>query len=113
MITDIWTPAGATYEGVTPVGVARYTYDFMMKTYDSSGRPHYEKLHVVANEDISKDYLSELLGNAFETFKQKVIDKHNKRPPTPEEKKEIGKILKEIKEHSKIRMESSNRKIYF
>jgi len=54
-----------------------------------------------------------MMGNAAERFVQEVGEKYNKRPPTAEERKEIGKALNELRQYANRRIASTSKKIYF
>ena len=54
-----------------------------------------------------------MMGKAAESFKDQVREKYSKRPPTAQEKKEIGKALNEVRKHMRKRNESTTGKLYF
>jgi hypothetical protein len=54
-----------------------------------------------------------MVGNAFESWLIDVRMKHSKPAPTPAQRKEIGKILEQIRVNSIKRKNSSNNKIYY
>ena len=119
MLRELWTPAGAAYEGVASAGHNGETggrvvaHNFVLKATDKFGVEHRTRVSIVADEDMSHGQLAEMMGNAAESFKETVRTKYNKRPPTPEEKKEIGKALNEFRTRALRRLQSTNRKIYY
>lgn len=118
-MNGLWTPAGAAYQGVASVGRNVetgghiVTHTFMLKETDKFGVEHKTRVSIVADEDTSSGQLVEMMGNAAESFKERVRTKYNKRPPTPEEKKEIGKALNAFRTRALRRLQSTNRKIYY
>ena len=119
MLKELWTPAGAAYEGVASAGHNGETggrvvaHNFVLKATDKFGVEHRTRVSIVADEDMSHGQLAEMMGNAAESFKETVRTKYNKRPPTPEEKREIGKALNEFRTRALRRLQSTDRKIYY
>ena len=119
MLRELWTPAGAAYEGVASAGQIGETggrvvaHNFVLTATDKFGVEHRTRVSIVADEDMSHGQLAEMMGNAAESFKETVRTKYNKRPPTPEEKKEIGKAFNEFRTRALRRLQSTNRKIYY
>ena len=118
-IVDLWTPAGATYRGVASAGRNAdtgghvVTHRFMLKQKDKFGIEHKTTIAIVADESVSKAHIEEMVGNAFESWLIDVRMRHNKPAPTPEQRKEIGKILEQIRVNRNKRRGSSNNKIYY
>ena len=119
MVTDLWTPAGVAPVGVTPVGHNAETgspivaHTIMLKAKDRFGKEHKMRVQVLADKDTSQAQVEDMMGNAAERFVQEVRDKYNKRPPTAEERKEIGKSLNDLRQYAQRRIASTSRKIYF
>ena len=119
MSTGLWTPAGGTLLGVSPAGWnvetggQIYDYRFMLKAKDKFGTPHATVVHIVSDEAMSRAQLEEMMGNATESWLKEVHEKHDKRPPTVEERKEIGRALNEFNRHLRRRKASTTGKIYF
>ena len=53
------------------------------------------------------------MGNAADSFAEEVRTKYTKRPPTAEERKEIGRALNEFRKYARQRIQSTNRKLYY
>lgn len=68
---------------------------------------------VLVDDDTSKAHIEEMVGNAFESWLIDVRIRHSKPAPTPEQRKEIGKILEDIRVHRNKRKGSTNGKIYY
>jgi hypothetical protein len=119
MTTELWTPAGTVHVGAAPVGRNVETggkivaHRFTLKAKDKFGVEHKTKVQILADDTTSKAHLEEMMGNCAEKFMQEVREKYDKRPPTPEEHKEIGRALNEFNKHMKLRRESTTGKIYF
>ena len=119
MATDLWTPTGTALVGVVPVGHNVETgspivaHTIMLKATDKFGKEHKMRVQVLADKDTSQAEVEDMMGNAAERFVQEVRDKYNKRPPTEEERKEIGKALNELRQYANRRIASTSKKIYF
>ena len=119
MVTDLWTPAGTVPLGAAPVGHNSETgstivaHTIMLKAKDRFGKEHKMRVQILADKDTSQSEIEEMMGNAAERFVQEVGEKYNKRPPTAEERKEIGKALNELRQYANRRIASTSKKIYF
>ena len=119
MTMDLWTPAGATYKGAASAGLNAetgghiVTHRFVLKQKDKFGVEHATRVEIVADDGVSQAQIEEMMGNAAEKFMEEVRTKYNKRPPTPEEKKEIGKALNDFRSKALRRSRSTNRKLYY
>ena len=119
MVTDLWTPTGTVPLGAAPVGHNAETgspivaHTIMLKATDKFGKEHKMRVQVLADKDTSQAEVEDMMGNAAERFVQEVRDKYNKRPPTSEERKEIGKALNDLRQYAQRRIASTSRKIYF
>ena len=119
MIKDLWTPAGAAPVGVVPVGHNGETgspivaHTIMLKAKDRFGKEHKMRVQVLADKDTSQAEVEDMMGNAAERFVQEVREKYDKRPPTVEERKEIGKSLNDLRQYAQRRIASTSKKIYF
>ena len=114
--TELWTPPGITHSRVTPVGFNAETggtiYEYQFVVHDEvTNRKH--QFRVLADDDTSKAHIEEMVGNAMESWLIDVRMRHSKPAPTPEQRKEIGKILDQIRVNSVKRKGSSNNKIYY
>ena len=119
MSTGLWTPAGGTLLGVSPAGWNVETGGqihvtrLMLNKVDKFGEPHSQVVHIVSDKAMSKGQIEEMMGNAADKFMQEVREKYDKRPPTLEERKEIGRALNEFNVSMKRRRASTAKKIYF
>ena len=113
---DLWVPEGVTHSATHVVGRNAETgesiYEYTFKVHDEvTGRSH--KFQVLADDTTSAAHIEEMVGNAMESWLVEVRRKHSKPAPTPEQRKEIGKILNEIKNYAGRRSDSSNNKLYY
>ena len=114
--TELWTPPGVTHTRVAQVGRNAETgekiYEYQFRVHDEvTGRRH--QFRVLVDDETSIAHIEEMVGNAFESWLIDVRMKHSKPAPTPGQRKEIGKILDQIRVNSIKRKNSSNNKIYY
>ena len=114
--TGLWLPPGVTHSQTLPVGrnaeTGELIYEHRFRVYDEvTGRKH--EFRVLVDDTTSRSHIEEMVGNAMESWLVDVRVKHSKPPPTPAQRKEIGKILDQIRKHAGKRSESSNNKIYY
>ena len=114
--TELWTPQGVTHKRVVPVG---YNYETGGQIFEYQFLVHDEvtnrnqQIRVLVDDQTSKAHIEEMVGNAFDRWLTDVRMRHNKPAPTPEQRKEIGRILEQIRVNRNKRKESSNNKIYY
>jgi len=114
--TELWTPPGVTHKRVVPVG---YNYETGGQIFEYQFLVHDEvtnrkqQFRVLVDDQTSKAHIEEMVGNAFDRWLTDVRMRHNKPAPTPEQRKEIGRILEQIRVNRNKRKESSNNKIYY
>ena len=113
---ELWTPPGVTHTRVAQVGRNAETggviYDYQFKVHDEvTGRSH--QFRVLVDDETSIAHIEEMVGNAMESWLVDVRMRHSKPAPTPAQRKEIGKILDQIRISAIKRKRSSNNKIYY
>ena len=114
--TERWTPPGVTHTRVTPIG---YNYETGSQIFEYQFIVHdkvtnrKQQFKVLVDDQTSKAHIEEMVGNAFDRWLTDVRMRHNKPAPTLEQRKEIGKILEQIRVNRNKRKESSNNKIYY
>ena len=119
MLEGIWSPAGVTYKGSTPAqfpGSGAFDWElcpFEFHYKDQYGVDHYEKVIIPRTPDISKAHVVDMAAQGYENFVNECKQKYTKRAPNAEEKKQIGKALKETKTYKRKRLQSTNKKIYY
>ena len=87
-----------------------YEYQFVVHD-EVTNRKH--QFRVLADDDTSKAHIEEMVGNAMESWLVDVRMRHSKPAPTSEQRKEIGKILDQIRINTMKRRKSSNNRIYY
>jgi hypothetical protein len=116
MVTEIWTPPGVTLSESSQVGMNTETgssvYKYSFRVYDEVTKRRHE-FQVLVDDDTTRSQVEEMVGNAMESWLIDVRMRHSKPAPTPEQRKEIGRILEDIRVHRNKRKESSNRRIYY
>jgi len=116
MVSELWTPPGVTHNRVTPVGRNADTggliYEYQFVVHDEvTNRKN--QFRVLVDDETSKAQIEEMVGNAMESWIIDVRMRHSKPAPTPSQRKEIGKILDDIRIKSTKRKRSSNNRIYY
>ena len=117
--SDIWIPAGATYQGFRPVGVNGETGEQIVThklkvTYTDKWKvKHSQIINVLADSTISQAYIDEMFGSATEKFYEECKLKYGRRPAAQMERKEAGRALNDILKYRTIRQQSTTGKIYF
>ena len=113
---ELWTPKGVTHKRVTPVGFNQETgesiYEYTFIVHDEVTNRK-QQFRVLVDDTTSKAHIEEMVANAMERWLIDVRIRHSKPAPTPEQKKEIGKILNQIRTNKIKRNGSSNNKIYY
>ena len=116
MASDLWTPPGVTAHSVSPGGrnaetggaIERHVFQVNDPV---SGKKH--KFLVLTDDETSQAHLEDMVSNAVDSWLREVRQKTNKPAPTLEQRKEIGKILDDIRIRRIKRKESSTGIINF
>lgn len=116
MLTELWTPSGVTGHSVAPVGRNAETggaiQQHIFRVHDPvTGKKH--KFCILADEDTSQAHLEDMASSAVDRWLTEVRQKDHKPAPTPEQRKEIGRILNDIRTNRMKRAESSTGRIYY
>ena len=119
MIQELWTPKGASYSGIAPLGRNKETgghivrHSFVLKAKDRFGKEHKTRIEILADDSMSKNQIEELMGNSAQSFLEEVRTKYTKRPPTKDERKQIGKALNDFRISASMRRERTNTVRYY
>ena len=113
---DLWTPQGSEVTNTNNVGfntetgesITLYTFSFSDPV---TGRS--TTAIVPADESMSSANIEDMAAQALETWLEDVRFKSKGKVTTVKERKEIGQQLKEFKEYTAKRRESTNNKIYY
>jgi len=116
---ELWTPTGGAYNGIVPVGRNAetgsriVTHQLRVEAKDRFGKVHKQIIRVLADDETSQAEIEDMMGHAAESFVAEVREKYTKRPPTADERKQIGKALNDFLKHRTKRRTSSSNRIYF
>ena len=119
MASDLWTPTGSAHLGIASVGANAETggtivaHTIVLKATDKFGVVHKQRVKILAANTTSENQIEEMMGNAAESFAEEVRTKYTKRPPTAEERKEIGRALNDLASYTRKRVQSTNHKLYY
>jgi len=109
------TPDNMRHYDIQDIEVRRQTerqtaviYKFMFRY---KGKPH--QVQVVAHSDVTRSEIEDRAAEAAENWMLSIDEKEHKRPPTEDERKQIGKAMNEFLQHAKKRRESSTGRLYF
>ena len=105
-------PLGVTLLGEKGAGsIKSLSFSF----YDSvtERRSVLHNVPYIPNDPYSANAIETMIGEAHETWLTRVRAQGKKRVMNKEQKKEVGKILNEIRTHKLKRKESTTGKIYF
>ena len=114
---DIWTPNGSEltnteddvgYNKETGESITLYTFNFSDPV---TGRT--TTAIVPADPSMSPAHIEDMAAQALESWLEDVRFKSKGKVPTPEERKDIGKQLREFKLYALKRRESTNNKVYY
>lgn len=113
---ELWTPQGViplapTLGGTnTETGGQNIIHTFRFRDA-KSGREL--RLKIGDDGSMSRAEVEEHAAGAYEKWLVELRTENRKRPPTPEERKEIGHALEEFRKYKRRRDESAKNKIYF
>ena len=113
---DLWTPQGANLQSSmvggnnaeTGESITIHTFHFNDK---ESGRRSVVK--IPADSSISQAQIEDMAAQAFENWLFEVRTKGKINKQTPEQRKEVGKAIREFREYAEKRRESTNNKRYY
>ena len=116
MLTELWTPQGVTGHSVAPVGRNAETGEaiqqHIFRVQDPvTGKKH--KFCILVDDDTSQAHLEDMVSSAVDRWLTEVRQRDHKPAPTPEQRKEIGRILNDIRTNRMKRAESSTGRIYY
>ena len=116
MTTDLWTPQGVVKLNTTPSGYnavkvgSVVAHTFRLEDKDT-GRKTIIK--VLADNDTDPAHIEDMAAQSAEEWFNKIRAEGSKKAPTVKQRKEIGKILDDIRKNFKKRRQSSNNKILY
>ena len=116
MVSELWTPEGVAGHTVTPAGHNAETggvvQQHVFKVHDPvTGKRH--KFCILIDDDTSQAHLEDMISSAVDRWLVEVRQKEHKPAPTPDQRKEIGSILNDIRKNRMKRAESSTGLVHF
>lgn len=116
MTSELSLPQGVTGHTVSPLGRIAETGEsvnsrYFFATDHVTGKKL--RLLVPVDETTSQAHLEDMVSSAYDNWLRDVRQKDHKPAPTPEQRKEIGKIIDEIRRYRIKRNLSSSGVIYF
>ena len=113
---ELWTPQGSSLissniggnNAETGESITLYTFSFSDPV---TGRS--TTAIIPADPSMSAAHIEDMAANALEKWLEDIRFNEKGKTPTLEERKEIGKSLREFKKYAEKRRESSNKKIYY
>ena len=116
MVTELWVPRGSTLVGTDSIGynaetgasIVVHTFKFHDK---ETGRSTIVK--IPAERSISQAHIEDMAAQALERWLIEVRAQGRIRKPTPEQRKEIGRVLEDFRQHSKRRRQSATGVLYY
>ena len=116
MTSELWVPQGARGHSVSSAGHNAETgesvqsHEFIVKDSVTGKK---QKFKILADETTSQAHLEDMVSYSVDNWLREVRGKDHKPAPTPEQRKEIGKIIDEIRRYRIKRNSSSSGVIYF
>jgi len=105
-------PLGVTLLGEKGAGsIKSLSFSFYDSTTERRSVLH--NVPYIPNDPYSANAIETMIGEAHETWLTRVRAQGKKKVMNKEQKKEVGKILNEIRTHKLKRKESTTGKIYF
>jgi hypothetical protein len=113
---ELWTPQGSSLvssniggnNAETGESITIHTFHFHDK---ESGRRSVVK--IPADSTVSQSHIEDMAAQAFENWLLEVKLKGKVNKPTPSQRREVGKAIREFREYAAKRRESTNEKIYY
>ena len=117
MCPDIWVPPASKSDPPILIGKGHKTLEgkwiFSRKITLRNPKNNRTQELCILDDELSDDALGQLIGEAYENFLRDTNDLTERKPPTREERLQVGSALRELRAHSVKRNESTNGKIYY
>ena len=115
-VGTLWTPQGVQHATANVVGrnvitagrVVNHVFHFHDKV---TGRR--SRVAIPADESYSKAQIEDMAANALESWLLEVRAKGAAKVPTPEQRKDVGRQIREFRFYAQKRLESTNNRIYY
>lgn len=110
----LWTPDGVDHTGVNDlVPVVTQRPQAQVFEFEFRYKGQTKIVQVAAHVGASRAQVEDLAAKAAEEWIGELNQQEWKRPPTEDEKKQIGKIMNDFREHAIKRRESTTGKLHF
>ena len=111
----LWTPDNMAHDAIDDIAVHHEnetaTATIYKFTFKYKGKEH--QVQIVAHSDVTRAEIEDRAGEAAESWMRSIDEREYKRPPTVDERKQIGKSMNEFYLHAKKRRQSSNGRLYY
>ncbi len=118
IVAELWLPEGVTraasslggYNIETGSAIVVHTFHFHDKATKRRA-----VVKIPADDSMSRAQIEDMAANAFESWLIDVRIKANrgKHAPSPEERKEVGRAIREFRLYAAKRRESTNKHLYY
>ena len=117
MAGNLWIPEGAYQDAPVLIGNGHKTLEgkwiFSRKITLRNPTNNRTQELCILDDELSGEALEQMVGEAYDNFLRDTNDRPAKRPPTREQRLEVGEALRNIRANSVKRKESSNNRIYY
>jgi len=116
MTTELWTPEGVAGHTTTPTGHNAETggqvYNHTFRVKDPvTGKQN--RFNIIVDDSTSQAHLEDMIAYSVDKWLTEVRAENRKPAPTSGQRKEIGKILNDIRTNRLKRKASSNNRIHY
>ena len=113
---ELWTPQGSTYigeelagyNGESGVSIVVHTFQFHDPVTDRR-----QMVKLPADPGVSRDHVEDMAAQALENFLLECKGLDDKKKPTEDQRKEIGRQIEEFRKYNSKRKERTNNRIYY
>jgi len=116
-MSELWIPEGAYQDPPVLIGKGHKTLEgkwiFQRKITLRNPTNNRTQELCILDDELSGEALEQMVGEAYENFLADTNHRSAQRPPTREQRLQVGGALREIRAHALKREESSAGKIYF
>ena len=115
-MVELWTPQGSTYigeelagyNGESGVSIVVHTFQFHDPVTDRR-----QMVKIPADPGVSRDHVEDMAAQALENFLLECKGLDDKKKPTEDQRKEIGRQIEAFRKYNSKRKESTNNRIYY
>ena len=115
-MVELWTPQGSTYigeelagyNGESGVSIVVHTFQFHDPVTDRR-----QMVKIPADPEVSMAHVEDMAAQALENFLLECKGFNDKKKPTEDKRKDIGRQVEDFRVSKFRRKESTNNKLYF